>query len=129
MGFLRFGRAAKIITRLGRRQGALGRAIRVVRRVVVAVIIGFVVNVVAISVACAGRQAVTIDPVTIRTRFIETITIRVSISVRMTPVRITIAIAIQAFLIRAVRSVVIRIVVEARRVLEVLGSFQSFLQD
>lgn len=82
MGSVGLGRASKSITRLGRRQGTLRRlagAIQVVGRVVEAVFTRFIVNVIAVGVACTGRGTVTIDAFPIRTRFIKTVTIRVAI--------------------------------------------------
>lgn len=47
----------------------------------------------------------------------------------MAPVGIAIAVTIESFLVRAVRSIVIRILVESGRVSKVLGPLRSFLHD
>lgn len=98
--------------------------------VMVAIVIWFVINIVAISVTLAGRWRATIRRFTIGMIFIRAITVGTltirAISVGTTGKRITGAVTVPLILVRTVWPVIIRIVIGP---VEVFGSLWSFLQD
>lgn len=100
--------------------------------VIVAIIIGFIINVVAISVTLAGRRRAAIGRFTIETTFIREVTVRTltirAISVGTADIRITIAVTVPPILVWTVWSVIIRIPVGLRTMV-VIGSLWSFFQD
>lgn len=122
-----------------RRLAPFGRAIQVIVWsvsicwVIVAIFVGFIINIVAISVTLAGRRRATIGSFTMKAIFIRPVTVGTlsvrAITIRMTSVWITIAVTTPSILVGAVWSVIIRIVIGLRRMMVVLGSFRSFLQD
>lgn len=87
--------------------------------VVVSVVIGFIINIVAICVTLAGRWRASIRCFTIDTTFIRAVTVGTVIIwafiVRSTCVRLTVAVIIAPILVRTIWPVIIRIVIEVRQ--------------
>lgn len=101
--------------------------------VAVAVVIRFIINIIAIGVPLAGRRRATVGRFTIEKSFIGAIgvgplAIRM-LGVRPTTVWITGALRIPPVLERTVHPVIVRILVGMRGNMEVIGSFWPFLQD
>lgn len=101
--------------------------------VIVAIIYGFLINTIAISVMLPSRRRATIGRFSIEWLFIRavavgTLSVR-EISVGTTGVRISIAVIIPPIWVGSVRTVIIRIVIGLRWTIKVIGALGSFLQD
>lgn len=95
-----------------------------IRRVIVAIIVGFIINIVSISVAAAGRWRATIGRFTIEVTFIRAVTVwTVTILICVWPsgIRVTVG----PVLVSTIWAVIINIVV--RRTVEIFWSIWSFL--
>lgn len=75
-GSVGLGRACQSNSRLGRRQGPLGRTCGAIR-LVVALLARLVVNIVAVSVACAGRRSLSVDALRVWTRLVKALAVSV----------------------------------------------------
>lgn len=101
--------------------------------IIVLIFIGFIINIIAISVTLASRRGANVGSITIETSCIRPVTIGSfsvgTITIRMTSVWITIAITVPPILVWAVWSIVICIIIGLMRLVVVRGPFQSLLQD
>lgn len=114
------------------------RVIRIIIRsvriswIIVAIVIGFIINIVAISVTLTGRRRATIGRFTIETTFIRAVTVGTlpirAIRVGTTGIWITVVVTVASILVRTVWPVIIRIVIGLRAMV-VIRSIWSFLQD
>lgn len=122
-----------------RREALFDRVIQIIMwsviicGIMVAIFIGFIINIIAISVMLPSRRGASMGAVTIQTGFIGPVTIGSlnvgTITIRMTTVWIAIAITVPSIKIGAVWSIVIWIIIGRVRLVVVRGSFQSLLQD
>lgn len=100
--------------------------------VIVSIVIGFIVNIIAVSVTMAGRRRANIGRFTIETTFIRAVTVRTvirAISVGTAGVQITVVVTVPPILVRTVWPVIIRIIIGLRRTMVVLRSVRSLFKD
>lgn len=105
--------------------------------VIVSIVIGFIINIIAIGVTAAGRWRAIIGRFIVETAFIRAITVGPvgiwTFSIGTAGVGITVALTISVTIppifVRTVWPVIIRVIIGLRRTMMVLRSLRSFLED